>query len=249
MKHIERDAKYWRMFYIYQNLLSVDRNYLDMISESREGIGNGVRQESSLPFTLIGTAHNMANFEMMDVIMYDDSKYDKPWHRWHTLKDHPNIIAQRERDSKILHTVATDVNQYHSHLDRLDGNKRAMLDNHIEADFYYLVKDVTETVVGGFATTKVGYLTGLFSLKKGIGEKIFNLRIIQSKIDIDIRIDTFTLFCTGDYLKGFYEKYGFAVDEEIEWNDEFASQNWDYAKFDKPKLYNMSRKVNSLKVW
>ena len=241
-----RDARWYRFYYIYQYMLSQDRWYMETISETREGTGNGVRQESSLPFTLNTLASQMTDIECDDellILSEDDYMETEAYYKWQTYKIAPMVQKQRREDANIMVVQETDTNTYHQALNQLPANLRAMLDEHVQADKYYLVRQ-QGMITGGFATNTTGYLTGLFSLKKGNGKKIFNLRLQQAKIDSDSTCDKLTIFCTGEFLKDFYKEYGFRVDRAVTWNPEFAPDNWDYQKFGTPKLYWMSRHIN-----
>ena len=126
---------------------------------------------------------------------------------------------------------------YMAILNTLDTDKRAFLDADIVADRYYLAFDGLP--FGGFAVRFDGYLTGLFSKKKGYGIKLFEERLKLSKrynLNINNRL---TLFCTGDKLKELYSEFGFEVYNVIEWNDDYAPKNWDYDSFGRPNLYEM----------
>lgn len=234
-----RDARWYRFYYIYQYMLSEDRWYMETIEESREGTGNGVRQESSLPFALNTMASEITDIECFN----KGNPVSDAMNYWNTYRNVPRVQEQRRADEGILTVQETDVNTYHQALDQLPANLRAMLDEHVQADKYYVVRSHGQ-ITGGFATNTIGYLTGLFSLKKSNGKKIFNLRLQQAKIDSDSTCDALTLFCTGEFLRDFYKQYGFRVDRVLDWNPEFAPDNWDYQKFGTPKLYCMSRHIN-----
>lgn len=130
---------------------------------------------------------------------------------------------------------------YMSVLNTLPEDKRAFLDDDIEADNYYLV--FKGLPVGGFATRSDGYLTGLFALNKGLGKTIFTTRLQYASKDKAEGVKQLEIFCTGDYLKDFYSNYGFEVMEVTKWDDNYAPAKWDYAKFGRPNLYTMIKKV------
>jgi len=56
-----KDRKYWRLFYTVQELLSVDRAYMETVSNSDDG---GIRMESTLPPRLRRLAHKITEEEL-----------------------------------------------------------------------------------------------------------------------------------------------------------------------------------------
>lgn len=136
-----------------------------------------------------------------------------------------------------------DKKYYLAELSKLATDKRAYLDEDVVADKYYVVFDKVEgkgiVPIGGFGIKGGSYLTGLFSNAKGKGKEIFekSLDILKKSNAKEI-----TLFCIGDFLKKLYMSYGFKVDEVIKWDDTYAPKNWDYKKYGRPDLYEMSLK-------
>lgn len=145
-----------------------------------------------------------------------------------------------KRRSFRLKVIQVDKKYYDSVLNTLDEDRRNFLDKEIIADKYYLV--FSGLPIAGFATNSNGRLTGLFSKKKGIGDKIFPLRLKQS-IE-DSKKKELILECIGDKLKKFYSTYGFKVLYASRWNDELAPPSWDYDKFGRPNIYTMSYNVS-----
>lgn len=240
---MERDALYWKYFYKFQSLLARDVNYLEMIRETEPTEGNGVRKESSLPFGLIEEAHHLAYLSTnkgsypVDMMSYSSAC------RWSTLNQHPWIKEVQNEAEKKLIVTPTDKDMYHVVLDRLKPDKRVYLDNVVEADNYYYIEDRSGKVVGGFATTRRGYLTGVFTLVKGIGKEVFRLRLQQARKDLATGVKQFRIFCTGDFLKEFYEELGFKVTDVVEWDDHFAPDGWNYEEKGRPNLYNMEKSI------
>jgi len=237
MKKNERDALYYRYYYKFQCLLARDLNYNDMISETEPIAGNGVRKESSLPFTLNDCAHDMAGIQCG----HDVNKSHFSLSKWETLRAHPWIEKIRDHDMHRLRVEECYKETYHVYLNRLKDDKRSFLDDIVEAEYYYIAVDGAGVVHGGFATTKRGYLTGLFSLSKGRGNEIFKLRLQTARKDLDASVKQFRIFCTGDFLREFYGEWGFRVTDVVEWEDKFAPKGWDYTKNGRPTLYNMEK--------
>ena len=136
--------------------------------------------------------------------------------------------------------------QYHIVLNKLPKSLRAYIDKYVRADNYYLAYDKDKTI-GGFGTNKNGYLTGLFSLYKGYGKKLFKYRLVQMKKDIDRSVTSLTIFCTGNKLRELYESFNFKVINTITWDDAYATENWDYKRFGRPNLYEMELKLKETK--
>lgn len=238
---MKRDAKWWRWKYLFQNMLSTDKIYMETIEETRESIGNGARQESSLPFVLHELACQMADVECSETrIKHTNRAYAK----WFSYTEHPKVEELRRTDALVLTVQEVDIDMYHAFLDKLDQSLRMMLDETVVTNKYYLVTNEKHGCIGGFGTNETGYMTGLFSLKRGYGRKIFPLRLQQAIIDSATETKTLTIFCTGMFLRDFYKEHGFRVDRITEWNTEFADENWNYLKFGTPNLYHMSRHIN-----
>ena len=127
---------------------------------------------------------------------------------------------------------------YHKEVNKLPKDKRAYIDDTVVADEYYLATEDSE-VVGGFGVRYDGYLTGLFGLKKGYGKKVFQLRLSISGKKVK-GSNKLNLFCIGDFLRDMYKAYGFKVYETLEWDDQYAPKNWDYDKYGRPNLYEMT---------
>lgn len=239
---MKRDAEWYRWKHLFQYMLSEDKWYMESIKETRESTGDGVRQESSLQLSLSTLASEMADIECGKIDDYEARSY----YQW-MIYTHTNTVKkQRGTEAAILRVVETDVNSYHAALDHLPANLRPFLDSHIQADKYYVCKDKQNSICGGFATTHTGYLTGIFSLKRGYGSQIFEKMLEQAYRDADKGVEDFTLFCTGSKLEKFYRDYGFKVDRVIDWSPELADENWDYQKFGTPLLYDMSRKIHTI---
>lgn len=157
-----------------------------------------------------------------------------------------NSIKQKSyKDLKpedIGELIALEFNKeaYHSQLNNLHKDLRAFIYDEVIADVYYLVFDINSGIeVGGFTVKNNGELNGLFSLVKGIGNKIFNLRLDYARKYSTAK--EFTIFCIGDKLKNLYNNFGFEITSTIKWNDELAPKNWNYDRFGRPDLYIMRR--------
>ena len=129
---------------------------------------------------------------------------------------------------------------YHFTLKNLDEKLRVFIDEEVIADNYYLIIRKKQ-VVGGFATTKRGYFTGVFALEKGLGTDSYNLRMKIARQDIDESVKQYRIFCTGDFLLEFYKKQGFEVIDIVKWDDDFSPKGWDYEAHGWPNLYNLER--------
>lgn len=159
-----------------------------------------------------------------------------------------NSIKQKSykdlKQEDIGELIALEFNKedYHSQLNNLHKDLRAFIYDEVIADIYYLVFDINSGIeVGGFTVKNNGELNGLFSLVKGIGKKIFNLRLDYARKYSTAK--EFTIFCIGDKLKNLYNNFGFEITSTIKWNDELAPRNWNYERFGRPDLYIM-RKLN-----
>ena len=86
-------------------------------------------------------------------------------------------------------------------------------------------------------------LEGLFTLIKGIGSRVFEEQIKKTFHVMDENNHTISLFCIGDFLKEYYLLRGFKIDEVIKFDDNLASKHWNYSRFNRPNLYNMSKYV------
>jgi len=128
---------------------------------------------------------------------------------------------------------------YHVQLNLLPKDLRKFISKQVDADKFYLVFDNTGLPAGGFGTTSQGWLLGLFSLKKQLGDSILDLGIEQLKIDS--QEDVMKLFCTGEFLRKMYFKKGFDVYSIVEWDKREAPKDWNYKKYGSPPLYFMRK--------
>ena len=131
---------------------------------------------------------------------------------------------------------------YHTVLDMLPVHKRAFVDPHVTADTYYLVFIHGEPKAG-FGVNHSGYLCGLFSLIPRIGRELFALRLTYAKAYAHPDAEYFKIFCIGEHLCELYESFGFEVTKTYDWDDSLAPDNWDYARYGRPKVYDLQRKI------
>lgn len=159
------------------------------------------------------------------------------------LKRNPTSFKDLKTED-IGELIALQFNKkaYHSQLNNLHKDLRAFIYDEVKADIYYLVFDMNSgIIVGGFTTNKNGNMNGLFSLVKGIGNKLFELRLKYALKNIDTEHKYLNIFCIGDKLKNLYNNFGFEITSTIRWNDELAPKNWNYDRFGRPDLYIMRR--------
>jgi len=126
---------------------------------------------------------------------------------------------------------------YHTRLNMLEKRLRGFINDKVKADKYYLVFSKSGLPIGGFGTNKNGWLVGLFSLEKGLGDTLIPLAIKQAQKDLvegSIRI-----FCTGEYLRKQYANKGFEVYDIVEWDEREISSTWSKKEFGTPPLYYM----------
>lgn len=83
----------------------------------------------------------------------------------------------------------------------------------------------------GYAITKEGDLISVFSAP-GAHE---GSKMIPEAIGNGAK----TLDCLGPVLPEIYKKYGFETYEVMEWNDDYAPPNWNYAEHDRPDVHLM----------
>lgn len=134
--------------------------------------------------------------------------------------------------------VLTTPEVYHSYLNELDKDFRPFIDEYVQADDYFIAIDITnENVFGGFAVSKNGNLGGLFTLDKNCGKKMFER---QMRIG-SLNNDSLKLNCTGDFLKSFYESFGFKVYTTMRWDERLAPKNWNTERFGMPNIYYMKK--------
>jgi len=223
--------------YIYMGILETD-SVINLIFENKKMItAGGVRTESSMDLNLIALAESMANSKVFKKQM---SSFDRCVMGVYDKLDKVKEINVRY---KTVNSNITRVNKqtFNERLEKLDTDLRGMIDEEVVADNYYFIKNIdTWEVLGGFGTNSNGYMTGFFSLVKGAGEQFFKMRVQIAEEDKE-EDNKLHLFCTGDFLRDFYNKQGFLVTEVYEWRDEFAPNRWNYERFGRPNLYDMEK--------
>jgi hypothetical protein len=148
----------------------------------------------------------------------------------------------KNRNHKYAWTiVVTTPEIYHSYLNELNKDLRPFVDEYVQADNYFLAIGIAdENVFGGFAVSKNGELHGLFALDKNCGKQIFERQIRIGSLNND----SLKLNCTGDFLKEFYESFGFKVYLKMRWDERLAQKNWNSERFGMPNIYFMKRTYN-----
>lgn len=89
---------------------------------------------------------------------------------------------------------------------------------------------LSEDRLSGFGVTADGSIISIFSLARGRGDTIVAAAIAAGGTHLD---------CLGEHLRRLYERCGFQVVEQCEWNQEYAPDNWDYERFGQPHYYAM----------
>jgi hypothetical protein len=232
---MEENGKYWRYVYAYQNILERDVIQNEMLTGLHTP--SGVRKESSMPTELIFLARDMAKLNIDGDVEISTYAY----YKWKTLQLHPNILEIKNEVE--LQIQKTTKESFHILLDGLQDDLRAMIDDEVIADNYYVVHK-NDSIQGGFATCADGYLTGLFSYYSGMGREIFELRLRQARKDANENVHEFKLLCTGKFLRKFYERFGFQVYHTFSWDDKLAPKGWNYDRFGRPDIYQMRRHIN-----
>lgn len=138
--------------------------------------------------------------------------------------------------------LLTTEEAYHSYLNELESDVRCFLDETIVADCYFLAMDIhTEKIFGGFAITTNQELKGLFSLEKAKGANIF---IRQMRIAKTFKTSNILkLNCIGEFLREFYESFGFEVYNVARWDERLAPKNWNTERFGVPNIYYMKKEL------
>lgn len=140
-------------------------------------------------------------------------------------------------------TIVITTNEvYHQYLNELENDLRYFIDEIVVADYYFLAIDIqNEQVFGGFAITIDQELKGLFSLDKAKGANLFirQMRIAKTfKSSNVLKLD-----CIGEFLREFYESFGFKVYNIARWDERLAPKNWNTERFGMPNLYYMKKEL------
>lgn len=245
MTNRENEVLYFKLKYAFMHLLENDTILHSVYNHMKIGSTGGVRTESSMPIHFIKLAERMASryVKITPINTYEQSILN-------IYLKHPKIIEILKGKDVASQTVAvrkTEVHlvsslRYNTMLSLLDPDLRAMLDDEIRCDNYYLVKE-NHKVIGGFGTNANGELKGLFSLVKGKGREIFKLRLKQAKIDADDNIKYFRIDCIGEKLVEFYKEFGFHIEGSVKWDSNYATKNWNYDRFGSPNVYIMFKEI------
>ena len=244
----QKEVLYFKLKYAYMHIIEQD-SVLNLIYEdTHTDSSGGVRAESSMPIHFVKLAEEMASrYVYMTPINTFTNCVMGVYAKHPNIKD---VINGKDVASQTVTVEKTDVLSivgdhtvaYHWHLKRLHPDLRAMLDDKVSCDNYYLVKQ-NHKVIGGFGTNANGELKGLFSLVKGKGKEIFELRLEQARIDTDDDIKYFRIDCIGEKLVEFYKEFGFHIEGSVKWNSNYATKNWNYDRFGSPNVYIMFKEI------
>jgi len=141
----------------------------------------------------------------------------------------------------MLKLVEVQSFYYHSRLNMIEDRLRGFISDTVDASKYYLVFGKEGLPVGGFAIGNAGWLLGLFSLERGLGDALIPLALKTAKelLPPDTSIH---VFCTGEFLRKLYQSKGFEVYDFVAWDDREASSRWCSKEFGTPPLYYMENK-------
>ena len=129
--------------------------------------------------------------------------------------------------------------------DTLPLEKRVYLDDVVpDEGRYYLVFDEHKPIGGYVLNFKQGeciLLSGMFSLMKKRDVLSIALKDIDS---LPYGKEYIIISCIGDALRGLYTNKGFSTSLTLDWNWEYAPQDWYKANpHYEPNIYYMIRKV------
>jgi len=256
---MEKNAKYYRVYYKLQELLAGE-----FLANYEDGEQYGVRATSSLPPELNREADKIAQYiinvhpeppkpnkhdDVLDAsagtLFFTDEwlkAYQKTLDKQH-IDAYKAMMPQEqiEIEAKEGSFVAmTDKDSFHYYLDGLNDDLRPMVDAVVVADNYYVVVDnISGDVIGGFGTNSNGYMTGLFSCIKNRGGEIFEHRLYQAKEDLREPFNSLKLNCIGNFLARFFIAKGFEITKVYSWDERLAPANWNSAKYGTPYVYDM----------
>ncbi|NQT91441.1 MAG: hypothetical protein HQ559_01675 [Lentisphaerae bacterium] len=123
---------------------------------------------------------------------------------------------------------------------KLPGDKLAFLTPYTEAEYKQMGARVflTNDGLSGFAIKKNGELVSVFSNARGRGAAL-----VQDAVDRGAtRLD-----CLGEHLRELYKDRGFKVTKTIHWSDDYAPASWDYEKYGRPDVYEMTLRRKGVK--
>lgn len=139
--------------------------------------------------------------------------------------------------------VETTKEVFNTYINELERDMRQFVDEEVIAENYYLAMILSEErVLGGFATSSNGNIQGLFSLEKGIGKKLLSKQLAICEYDVKYGVKL-KLTCIGDFLKKFYQSFGFEVVNTFNWDERLAPKLWNGKRFGFPKIYYMTKEM------
>lgn len=130
---------------------------------------------------------------------------------------------------------------YHSRLNLVEGRLRGFISDTVEADKYFLVFGKEGLPIGGFAVSYSGWLLGLFTIKRGVGNELVTLALKTAKKLLQ-PTQRLRLFCTGEFLRKMYRDKGFEVYDISEWDERATPNVWSTKEFGTPLIYYMELK-------
>jgi len=210
------NAKYWRIYYKIQGMLSEEFGY----AYHGKGHIGGVREQSSLPEEL--------NIEAQKIATY-------------IMNTHPKEAQEVKLNWSI---VNTDSEAYNTYVNELSDDLRKFIDKYVDAKNYYLIMNLSEEeIYGGFATNMSGEIKGVFSLVNGLGKEIIKSAMEMATLDKHPNIHSLKLSCIGEYLKDLYQEFGFKVVARMNWDEDQNIEDWNYNKFGRPDIYYMKKEI------
>ena len=84
----------------------------------------------------------------------------------------------------------------------------------------------------GFGVTNDGELVALFNDNAPSG---MGMRMVQWSKNYGVEY----LWCFDGFLSENYKEHGFVVVENVEWNEEYAPEDWNYEKYGRPNVVKM----------
>lgn len=260
MRLEKHSPKWWRMYYRCQELL--DKNFIEDFMDNGD-VGD-VRQQSTLPLELNKSAERMAD----TFLAMNEYKNFGEYLEAHKNVEINGFNRDDYIDSLRYHLIGMklqagmELNEedcpqpkmqfnlsyvtqasYNLLLEDLDDDLRAFIDDDVVADHYVIAMDMdTQEILGGFTYMDTGVIGATFVFQKGFGSKLMGSAITFVQDNAEKLFGYMFLDCYGDFLRSFYEKFGFEVTTSREFKEELAPEGWNKERFGLPTYYEM-RKV------
>ena len=115
------------------------------------------------------------------------------------------------------------------------GTRTENLDHYSDAVYTTYKLYLHHTGLAGFGIGPVGDIINLFNNSdiKGLGREA----MLEA-----IRLGGDFLECFDGFLVKYYESFGFEETSRLEWNEDYAPENWDAAKLGYPDVVRMGLK-------